>query len=201
MIRSYTNKPSFLILMTILSFNLKAQSYISDGLYIGGGSQFFNWTFDEVNYITDNGKGLSLKVGKNLSTEIGLFIGLDNADIYNENSDSYEVTHFDIGIEVRFIEIYCKPPWPCSVAKPYFRTSHTRFKMVDSESFGETKIKGGGVGMGFGTYLFLSNKTAFDVGYIGGIIRVNKIIEDNIITGSHNLAHSGRLKIGVTLFF
>ena len=201
MIRAYFNTPSLIILLTILSFNLKAQSYISDGVYIGGGYQFYNWTFDELNYKTDNGKGLSLKVGKNLSPEIGLYIGLDDAEIYNKNSDSYEVTHFDIGVEVRFIEIYCKQSWPCSIAKPYFRTSHTRFKMVDSESFGETEIKGSGVGMGLGTYLFLGYKTAIDIGYIAGIIRVNKIIGDDIITSSHNLAHSGRLKIGVTLFF
>jgi hypothetical protein len=55
--------------------------------------------------------------------------------------------------------------------------------------------------MGLGTYLFLGYKTALDIGYIAGIIRINKIIGDDIITGSHNLAHSGRLKIGVTLFF
>jgi hypothetical protein len=201
MIRPYLNKPSLVILLTILSFNLKAQSYISDGVYIGGGSQFYNWTFDEVHYKTDNGKGLSLNVGKSLSSEIGLYIGIDDAAIYNENSDSYEVTHFDIGVEVRFIEIYCKPSWPCFIAKPYFRTSHTRYNMVDSESFGETEIKGSGVGMGLGTYLFLGYKTAIDIGYIAGITRVNKIIGDDIITGSHNLANSGRLKIGVTLFF
>jgi len=201
MIRPYFFKSFLVIVLTIMSFNLKAQSYISDGVYIGGGSQFFNWTFDEGNYITDNGKGLSLKVGKSFSSEIGLYIGLDDAEIYNENSDSYEVTHFDIGVEVRFIEIYCRPSWPCSTAKPYFRTSHARFKMVDSESFGETEIKGSGVGMGLGTYLFLGYKTALDIGYIAGIIRINKIIGDDIITGSYNLAHSGRLKIGVTLFF
>ena len=183
-----------------MSFNLKAQSYISDGVYIGGGSQFFNWTFDEGNYITDNGKGLSLKVGKSFSSELGLYIGLDDAEIYNENSDSYEVTHFDIGVEVRFIEIYCKPSWPCSRLS-LISVHLIRFKMVDSESFGETEIKGSGVGMGLGTYLFLGYKTALDIGYIAGIIRINKIIGDDIITGSHNLAHSGRLKIGVTLFF
>ena len=87
MIRPYLNKPSLVILLTILSFNLKAQSYISDGVYIGGGSQFYNWTFDEVHYKTDNGKGLSLNVGKSLSSEIGLYIGIDDAAIYNENSD------------------------------------------------------------------------------------------------------------------
>ena len=96
MIRPYFFKTFLVTVLTILSFNLKAQSYISDGVYIGGGSQFFNWTFDEGNYITDNGKGLSLKVGKSFSSEIGLYIGLDDAEIYNENSDSYEVTHFDI---------------------------------------------------------------------------------------------------------
>ena len=73
--------------------------------------------------------------------------------------------------------------------------------MVDSESFGETEIKGSGVGMGLGTYLFLGYKTALDIGFIAGIIRINKIMGDDIITGSYNLAHSGRLKIGVTLFF
>ena len=47
MIRPYFFKTFFS--NRIVNFeNLKAQSYISDGVYIGGGSQFFNWTFDEL---------------------------------------------------------------------------------------------------------------------------------------------------------
>jgi len=201
MIRSYFDKLYIVILLTVLSFDLKAQTYIYDGFYVGGGFHFFNWTFDEVNYKNDNGNGLSLNVGKNLSPEMGFYIGLDDSEIYNENSNSYEVTHFDIGVEVRFIEIYCKPSWPCSIAKPYFRTSRIRFKMVESELFGKTEIKGSGVGMGLGTYLFLGYKTAVDIGYTGGIIRINEISGNDINTSSYHLAHSGRLKIGVTLFF
>ena len=86
MIRSYLDKLYIVILLTILSFDLKAQTYIYDGVYVGGGFHFFNWTFDEVNYKNDNGNGLSLNVGKNLSPEMGFYIGLDDSEIYNEKA-------------------------------------------------------------------------------------------------------------------
>ena len=86
MIRSYFDKLYIVILLTVLSFDLKAQTYNYDGFYVGGGFHFFNWTFDEVNYKNDNGNGLSLNVGKNLSPEMGFYIGLDDSEIYNENS-------------------------------------------------------------------------------------------------------------------
>ena len=57
MIRSYLDKLYIVIFLTILSFDLKAQTYIYDGVYVGGGFHFFNWTFDEVNYKNDNGNG------------------------------------------------------------------------------------------------------------------------------------------------
>lgn len=191
--------PISLFLLTSLTTSTVAQSLTTDGVSIGGGYQVFSWTFDKGDYTSETGNGLSLKVGYNVRPSLGIFIGIDGSEVLNEDNHWYDVGHFDIGVELRLTEIGSGFTGTYSRAKPYFQFSYTRLTMIDNDPFVSSKVKGAGLGVGVGTYLFVSDNLAIDIGYIGGLLGVNEFKREDSLISTDDSARSGRLKLGVTL--
>ena len=188
-----------LLLLIFFSGGTEAQSLKSDGISIGGGFQVFSWSFDEGDYTTETGSGLSLNVGYNVRPSLGIFIGVDGSEVFNEDNHWYDVGHFDLGLELRLTELGSGYTGSDSRAKPYFRFSYTRLFVIDNDPFESAEVKGAGLGVGVGTYLFVSDNLAIDIGYIGGMIGVNEFKRQDSLISTIDIARSGRLKLGVTL--
>lgn len=188
-----------ILLLAFFTTVTEAQSLKSDGISIGGGFQVFSWSFDEGDYLTETGSGLSLNVGYNVRPSLGIFIGVDGSEVYNDANHWYDVGHFDLGVELRLTELGSGYTGSDSRAKPYFRFSYTRLSMTDNDPFVSAEVKGSGLGVGVGTYLFVSDNLAIDIGYIGGILGVSEFKRENNLISSDGTARSGRLKLGVTL--
>ncbi|MEC8273779.1 MAG: outer membrane beta-barrel protein [Bacteroidota bacterium] len=186
------------LLLAFFTTVTEAQSLKSDGISIGGGFQALSWSFDEGDYITETGYGFSLNVGYNVRPSLGIFIGVDGSEVYNGPNDWYDVGHFDVGVELRLIELASGYTGSDSRAKPYFRFSYTRLNMINTDPFGAAEVKASGLGVGVGTYLFVSDNLTIDIGYIGGMLGVNEFKRDDSLISSDDMARSGRLKLGVT---
>ncbi|MEX2362741.1 MAG: outer membrane beta-barrel protein [Balneolaceae bacterium] len=162
-------------------------NYNDRGFYLGASLMGTSWNpggNDEMDF----GFGLAIKAGYNFTSNVGLFISLDGSDMYPSDTESYVVTHFDLGIKGIFGS-------DAKRVRPFGRASYIGMAAVD-EGF---EITGEGLGVGAGLNVYASEKVSLEFSYNHSWITVTNGNQLGPVSEDHT--NTGRLMIGAAYHF
>lgn len=161
-------KPLILTLLFFLPFAVFGQttqtiSYDNSGFHIGASLLGTAWSLDDVDADTDTGGGIGLNLGYNFNANFGLFTSIDFSRIESDSGENYDMAHFDLGIRGYFRSIENR-------VRPH--VSAALVGMAASDDVLE--LSGGGLGLGAGVLIFISERFALDFAYTHSFINISE---------------------------
>lgn len=177
----------------LICFNNEAFSQ-EKGFYVGLGVQGVGWSLPEYDFDKDAGSGIAIRGGYHINKNFGVFMGIDASEVEPYEGENYSLGHFEIGAEGKIVLSNSK-------FKPYGRLSLVGLAVLQEDPMGDVEISGGGVGIGIGTYINLTEKLAFDIGFFNNSVTIEEISVGNTTLEVEEDANSSRFLIGVIYNF
>lgn len=169
--------------------NGEERAYETKGFYLNTSLLGASWTMDELNIDDDNGAGVGLKLGYNVSNHIGIFSSL-NAALMSPEEDEYVLAHLDLGLQGTFMPV-------TSRFRPFLNVAVSGMTAQDDE----TEINGAGLSISGGALFFLSRNLAFDISYTHGLIDLTEVKSGSQTVDIDETATTMRLFLGLGWYF
>jgi opacity protein-like surface antigen len=150
------------------------------------------WTIDDIDVDAESGGGLGANLGYNFTSNFGLFASFDAASMQPEEGEDYLMGHLDLGLQGIFRSSSDR-------FRPYLRVSllgmSAQYEELDLE------INGGGIGLGAGGLIFLSENLALDINYTHGLVNITEFKIGSTSEDLDERATTARLFIGLAYHF
>lgn len=183
--------PLFLLFTAQLSAQETGERVFDNTGFFGGFSFLgTGWSFEDIGIERENGGGIGLKLGYNFNPSFGVFASLDGSRIDPDGEEDYALGHFDIGIQGFFRTTADR-------VRPFVRASLLGMSAQDDN----IEINGGGIGLGAGTLIFVSENLAFDLNLTHSWINVNEVVIGSQTFDADERATTTRLFIGLNYHF